>query len=298
MSLSAPRAIFGVHAFTPYSRTDGLPYGTVKVLQSSSLALNGSLIDLMGGSSKYPWAVETGPISAELQLKGNDYKSFLFTLFLGFTPTDNSTEATGNVTTLTNFKGTSCKQASTGIASVAVHSGSDADLKFGKYVVKVVSATTVNVYLLGDVDIARGTDGTMQDDNLKVTASALTIVTSGALTNIPNFGLDLVGGSSTIGMTIGDTATFIVRPDNSGNTVVNIGSSSGTLFPEFGAIIHAQKRGDQELFEIDAYRCIGNGMPINFDYNKWSEYDIKVKLMYDAAQDGVYGIRAVSPSNT
>lgn len=297
MSLSAPRLIFGVHAFTPYSRTDGVPYGTIKVLKSSSLVLSGALVDLLGGSSKYPWASEPGPISAELQLKGNAYADFLFTLFLGYAPTTTAAQTTGSVTTLTNKNGTSVKSATTGITSVTIKSGSDADLKFGKYVVKAASATTVNVYLLGDVDIARGTDGTMQDDNLKITATALTITASTGV-DIPSFGLTLTGGSGTIGMTTGDTATFSVLPDNTTSTAVNIGSSAGTLFPEFGAILHAAKRGDQELNEIDVYRCIGSGMPVNFNENAWSEYDIKVKCLYDSAQDGVFGYRYVFPSNT
>src|SRR5260221_5810222 len=130
MSLSAPRLFFGVHAWTPYSRTNGVPYGTVKVLKSSSLTLNAALVDLLGGSSKYPWASEVGPITSELALKANQYEDFLFTLFLGFTPTANGAYATGNVSALTNVNGTSIFKATTGIASIAVKSGSDADLKF------------------------------------------------------------------------------------------------------------------------------------------------------------------------
>lgn len=298
MSLSTPRLLFGVHSWTPYSRITGLPYGTIKVLKSSSLSLTSTLVELMGGSSKYSWAVEDGPIAAELNVKGSQYEDFMFTLFLGFAPTDGSSEPTGAVSTLANKNGTTCQKATTGIASVAVHSGSDSDLKFGKYVVKVVSATTVDVYIKSDIDLGRGVDGTIQDSLLKITASALTIVTSGALTNIPNFGLDLVGGSGTIGMTIGDTATFDVLPDNTANASVNIGSSTGTVFPEFGSICMAQKRGTQELTELDVYRCKGAGMPIGFDMNAWSEYDIKIKCMYDSAQDGVFGMRYVQPSNS
>jgi hypothetical protein len=98
-------------------------------------------------------------------------------------------------------------------------------------------------------------------------------------------------------MTAGDTATFTVRPENTGSSVVNVGGT-GTLFPEFGALVMAQKRGNQELTEIDCYRCKGAGMPLNFDQNAFSEYDIKVKLMYDSVQDAVFGFRWVQPSNT
>ena len=36
MARSNPRIFFGVHSFTPYNRTTGLPYGTVEVLKGSS----------------------------------------------------------------------------------------------------------------------------------------------------------------------------------------------------------------------------------------------------------------------
>lgn len=296
MSLSAPRLIFGVHAFTPYSRATGLPYGTIKVLKSSSLVLSGALVDLLGGSSKYPWASEPGPISAELQLKGSAYADFLFTLFLGFAPTTTGAALLGAVTTAVNKNGSSIIAAA-GILTPSIKTGSEGDLKFGKYVIVATGASHVDLYMLGDIDIARGNDGTMQSDLLKVTATPLSIATTVG-TDVPNFGLTFTGGATTTAFVTGDTATFSVLPENTTSTAVNIGSSAGTLFPEFGAIVHAAKRGDQELNELDVYRCIGSGMPINFNENAWSEYDIKVKCLYDSAQDGVFGYRYVFPSNT
>lgn len=295
MALSNPRVIYGVHSFTPYSRTDGLFYGTVKVVKGSSLSLEGELQELMGGSSKFPWAVEDGAIKAEMSLKFAEYPDFLFTLFLGKAPTDNAAETTGYVSTLTNKKGTSLMKATTGIASVAVVTGSEADLKFGRYVVKAVSATTVDVYMGGDIDIARGTNGTMQNDLLKVTATPLTVTTAGNV-NVPNFGLKFVGGSGTIGMTTGDTATFEVRPINDGSTTVRVGSSADQTFPEFGAIVHAQKRGNQEIIEIDCFRCKGAGMPLGFEPNAFSEAEVKVKVFYDSEKDGIFDFTHIKPA--
>lgn len=300
MSLSAPRGFFGVHSFTPYSRTDGTFYGELRVLKSSSLSLSGSLVGLSGGSSKYDWAVEEGEIKAELSLKFGEYPDFLFTLFLGKTPTAVSAEASGNCSTLTNKNGTSILNSTTGIASVGVKSGSEADLKFGKYVVKYASATTVDVYFSSDADIGRGTNGTMQSDLLKITASPLTITTLGVTTAIPSFGLEFTGGSGTIGFTSGDTATFMVRPVGTQTTgmTVTIGGRADQYFPEFGAIVMAQKRGNQELIELDCYRCKAAGLPLNFEQNAWSNGDVKIQLMYDDAQDGLFSVRHVKPSNT
>lgn len=293
MSLSDPRAFFGVHSVTPYKRTDGLFYGEVRVLKGSTIALTGDLIDLTGGSNRYPWATEDGLIKPEMTLKFAEYPDFVFELFLGAAVTSNSAEASGNVSTLTNKKGTSVV-AATGIASVTALAGSEADLKFGKYVVKVVSATTVDVYASTDADFKRGSDLVYQDDNLKITASALTITTGGN-TNIPNTGLKLTGGAGAIGMTVGDTATFEVRPINSKSMTGSFGSPSN-VFPEFGAIVMAQPRGNQELFEVDAFKCKSIGLPLGFEPQAWSEAEVKVKLNFDSAKGDAFSIRHVSPT--
>lgn len=293
MALSQPRGIFGVHSVTPYSRADGLPYGTLKVVKSSSLNFGGTTVPLRGGSNKGPWATEEGDINCQLSLKVGEFPDFLFQLFQGLTPTEGSADALGGVTTLTNKKGTSILQATTGLASVGVKTGAEGDVKFTKYVVKAISATTVNVYGMSDADFQRGTAEVFQDDNLKLLAANLTI-TTGAGSDVTGFGLTLTGGSGTIAFVTGDTATFEARPKNSANMSGVLGMS-GSTFPEFGAIIMAKKRGTGELVEVDAYRCKGEGFPLNFDENKWAEADIKVQLMYDAALDGYAKIRAVTP---
>lgn len=294
MTLSAPRALFGVHSVSPYNRTTGLFLGTAKVLTGSSVSLSGETVDLMGGSSKYPWASEDGAITSELTLKLKELHDFMFELFLGKAVTPVSAEASGNASTLTAKNGTSAV-AATGMASVGVKSGSEADLKFGKYVVKVASATTVDVYFSSDADIGRGTDGEYQDDLLKVTASALTITTATAVT-IPNFGLELTGGAGTIAMTTGDTATFSVRPIHTGATTVRVGGQADQTFPEFGAIVMGQKRGNGELVEIDLFRCKAVGMPIPFEMNAWQEIEVKAKVLYDSDEDAIFELRHVKAS--
>lgn len=293
MALSQPRALFGIHSVSPYSRTDGLFYGTLKVLGGSSLSMSGELVELMGGSSKYAWAIEDAKIDAELSLKVREYPDFVFELFLGKAPTANSAEASGNASAIVNKKGTSVMSATTGITS-SLTVGTAADLKFGKYVIKAASSTTVDVYFSSDVDLARGSNGTYQNDALKITSSALT-VTAATPTAIPNFGLSINGGSGTIGMTTGDTATFEVRPANSKSMVVTIGSSSDSVFPEFGAIIMGQKRGSGEMVEIDALRVKGVGLPLGFEENAFSESEIKAKCFYDSEQDALMKIRHVTP---
>lgn len=293
MSLSSPRVLFGVHAVSAYSRTDGSFYGTLRVLGGSSLNMQGQLIELYGGSQKYNWAVEEGRIQATLSLKTREYPDFVFELFGGIAPTANAAQTSGDVSTLTNKFGTSVMSATTGIATATALSGSEANLKFGKVVVKAVSATTVDVFFSSDIDFARGTDGSYTTDLLKI-AAAQTITASTA-TNFATYGFKLTGGSGTIGMVTGDTATFQIQPNNTSSMVASFGKMTA-VYPEFGAIIYAKKKGNGEMFEVDAPRCKGEGVPLLFDENKFSEADIKVMLMYDSTLDYVFQVRTVIPT--
>lgn len=294
MALSDPRIVFGVHSWTPYSRTTGEFYGTVRVLGGSSLSLSAELIKLNGGSQKYPWAVEEGLITAEMSLKVKEYPSFLFELFMGKAPTDAGVDAAGSVSTVTNKNGTSIV-AATGLASVSViPTTGAANLKFGKYVVKYASATTLNIYASSDIDFARGTDESYDSDALLVGTTG-TIATGGN-TDVASLGLRFVGGAGTIAFTSGDTATFDVLPPSTKSMSVVIGATSD-VFPEFGAIMYAKKRGNLEMLEVEAYRCKGAGLPLGFEENAFSEAEIKVEAFYDSTANGVIEIRHVSPSS-
>ncbi len=290
MALSDPRAFFGVHSVTPYKRTDGLYYGEVRVVKGSSLSLAGDTIDLNGGSNRYPWASEDGLIKAEMSLKFAEYPDFVFELFLGNAVTANAAETSGNCSAIVNKKGTSTV-AATGIATATVKAAEKADLKFTKYVVKVVSTTTVDVYAASDADFKRGTDLLFQNDLLKITASPLTIVASTAVT-VPGTGVELTGGAGTIGMTVGDTATYDTRPVNTKSMTGSFGAPTN-VFPEFGCIVMAQPRGNDQLVEIDAYKCKAVGLPLGFEPQAWSEAEVKVKLLYDSAKNDVFSIRHV-----
>lgn len=294
MALADPRIIFGVHTVTPYNRTTGEFYGLLRVLGGSSLSLSGEVIKLNGGSAKYPWAVEDGLITAEMSLKIKEYPSFLFELFLGKAPTEVGADTAGVVSTIANKNGTSIV-ASTGLASVSViPTTGAANLKFGKYVAKYASATTLNIYASTNIDFARGTDEDYDNDLLLVATTGA--ITTGGNTDVASLGLRFVGGAGTIAFVAGDTATFEVLPPSSKSMSVVIGATSD-VFPEFGAILLAKKRSNLEMFEIDAYRCKGVGLPLGFEENKFSEAEVKVECFYDSTKNGVMSVRHVSPTS-
>ncbi len=295
MTLSAPRSIYGIHSISPYSRSTGEFYGILKVLENSSLGVSAELIDLMGGSNKYPWQSEVGAITAEMVLAFSEYPNFVFELFGGNAPTSNAAEANGSVTTLTDVNGT-VVDATTGIASISIKAGSESDLKFGKYIVKVTGAAAVDVYLASDIDIARGTNGEYQNDLLKITSTPLTIPGTGGTVEIPNFGLEFTGGSGSISLTTGDTAEFYVRPPNTESMDVVIGRQADQNWPEFGALVLAEKQGSGQMFEVEAYKCKGAGLPIGMARNAFGPAEITVKMNYDSTKDGVFAVRHIIPT--
>jgi hypothetical protein len=294
MALSDPRTIFGIHSVAPYNRTTGEFYGIAKVLDNSSIAISSELIPLVGGSQRFPWAVETGPSSAEITLSVSQYDNFLLEIAYGKAPTANAAETTGSITALTNKNGTSLMSATTGIASVGITTGDHADLKFGKYVVLAATSSTVDVYMSSDIDFARGTDGSYINDSLKITSSPVAISTGSTVT-IPTYGIEFVGGSGTIGMTAGATATFSVRPPNTSSMDVVIGGSSD-VSPEIGMIIYAQKRGNESMFEVDVFKARISSLPLAFSKGEFGIAELTCQAYFDSTRNGVLSIRAIDPS--
>jgi len=289
MSLSTPRSIFGVHSVAPYSRSTGMFYGIMKILDGSNLNLQAEQVDLQGGSNKYPWASEDGYSSGELSLKVGQLDDFVFELFLGKAPTATTSETSGNVSTAVNKYGSSMIAATGVLTPTVIPTTGAANLKFGKYVIKALSSTSFGIYMSSDIDHSRGTDESYDSDILLV--ETVTGVATGANSDVASLGLRFTGGASATAFVTGDTATFEVRPVNSKSSVAVIGAAAD-VFPEFGAIVMAQKRSGDELFELDIYRCKASGMPISFEAKAWNKPEVKAKLLYDSAKDGLFGFRA------
>lgn len=216
---------------------------------------------------------------------------FMFELFLGASVATTAASATGTVGDLVAISGT-CFSATIGVASVAAKSGGSANLKDGIYIIKAVSATTVDVYALTDIEFKKvgGTNLDYINEDLKVTASPLTIVAATAV-EIPNLGVEITGGSGTIAMVSGGTARFSVRSAHAGISTIDIGSSS-TLFPEHRQLCLGQKRANGDTFEMELYKVVGSGMPIPFEESTFAIPELAMKLVQDSSNDKVATIRA------
>jgi len=292
MALSDPNVFFGLHSVAPYSRKTGIFFGISRVLADSTLAISGELVKLNGGSNKWPWAIEDGLLNGEVSLSMREYPDFVFELFLGKKPTTNAAEATGNVSAITNVEGTSAVDGAIGIASISLKTAAEAELKFAKYRVDVVSPTTINIYGSTDLDFARGTDEEFEDDTLLLNDTPITIPGTGGSVDFDNFGITFNGGSGTIAMTVGDSAEFEVRPVNEFSRTLTIGSTTDTR-PEFGMIVYSALRSDGTMFEVDLLRVKGIGLPLGFSENAFAEPEITAEFFYDSAKNAVFKLRQV-----
>lgn len=287
MSLSAPRHLFGVHQFSPYSLETGEFFGTIKCLTGSSLSLSGEQVKLNAGSNRYAWSVETGLITAEMSLKFSEYPAFIFELFLGKAPTTST--SVGEVAGFANKKGASIKSGSAGVSSVdVIPTTGAANLKFGKYVLKAVDANTLAVYHSTDINHDVGTDVEYMNDALKV---AELDIGSGA-NDLAAFGLRLMG-VGTAAFVAGDTAEFHVYPAGEKMEVVIGGAADVT--PEFGCIVMAEKRSDKSLVALEVFRAKASGLPLGLESKAFSESEVKIDCLFDPAKNGVFKFLSLKP---
>jgi len=303
MALSTPQIYLGVHSITPYCRKAtqiigsttfkrGQPFGIFKVLGDASFNLAASSATLFGGSNPFPWANEILQISSEFTMNIKEAPNMLYALYAGATITETAAAALGTSVGLVASTGTTIGGSSVGVDTATIKSGSESDLKFGTYIVVYVSATTVDVYAATDLQAENLTALTIQDDLLKITASALTIATSTAVT-VPNTGIELTGGSGTIAIVAGDVGIYKAIPAHGGIDTIDIGKS-GTVFPEHGLLVYGRERSSGRLLEIDIYKAqVSTGLNIPLLEGDYQTSDITVIALQDSAPIDGSGVSIV-----
>lgn len=290
MSLSENRIVWGIHSLNTYDRSDYMPHGILKILGGGNIALSAEFEDLFGGSNLYAWASEIKSISSEFTATVKSMPDFLFEQFLAASVSTTAASTTGTVDTVENVKGTSAV-ANTGMATVTLKAGLEANLKSGLITIKVVTPTTVDVYYNTDIDFLVGTDLEYQDDLLKITATPLTIA-QGAAVEIPNTGLEITGGAGVIAMTADDTAKVYVAKPHGGISEITLGQN-GAIFSEIGATALTKKRSNGDLFEIEMFKLVGGGFPIPMEEGTFAIPEMTTKLLYDPNKNAIAKIRAM-----
>lgn len=296
MEFGYNRINYGIHSICPFRISDGKPYGALKVLGSATMTLTSEFEELFGGSNKNAWAVEAKTISSEWTASVKSMPNFLFELFLGATVEETAASDTGTVGDFKNILDSASNpvfKADTGIASVTAKAGATADLKDGIYVICAVSATTVDIYALTDIEFKKlGATNELAylNDELKINDTPLAIA-QGAATEIVGLGVEMNGGSGVIAMEIGDTARFSVRSAHAGYSEIHIGSDS-TTFPEHRQLCLGGKRANGDTLEMELYKVVGSGFGVPFEEQAFAIPELAMKLVYDSCEDKVATIRA------
>lgn len=266
--------VFGVHSVAILDRSNGYrPYtdGVLEVVGKVNMNFSVENINLMGGSNPFPFAVESGAASAEIAMTVRQMNRGMMTAMANAVTTAIST-ATGTVGAAKNTKGTSIV-AATGITTPSVLTGSEADLKTGVYIIRAMSATTVNVYGTTNIDfVSNGTDVDFQDSDMKLIASNLTVTTGGDVT-VTGFGMKLTGGAGTIAFTTDDCAIFEVVASHTGIKQYSVGTV-GSSQPYVGLYFIGQKQADGSNFTVFVPKVKFSGLPLNFTEKAFSEFEL------------------------
>jgi hypothetical protein len=287
------RQEFGIQSVSAVSRTTGLPYGLAAIVGDGSIALTASSVDNRGGSSLFPRATEITEIDSMATFNLRTWPDWIFSVFFGAeVSTTAASASTGTVSALTNYVGTSAFDATTGVATATLKTGEAANMKSGWYAIKAASATTVDVYRVTDFQTNRGTNLYFDDDTLKITTSALTIVDAGASpAEIPGTGIELTGGSGTIAMVVDDVALFQVTTPHNGISDIDLGQT-GIVFPEHELHIVGKQRGSGETAMIRCYKAQAvSGITIPFTQSDFAATDISVKLLFDDTYQKIATLR-------
>lgn len=277
MTISNPITQFGIHQAVIKNRTTH-QLSTLLVVGDFGPAFKQADVKLYGGSSAFPWDTAAGNADATVSLTVKQFDLAAFKYFAGDSGSnyteDSDGDPTGYVSALTNKIGTSVFSATTGIASAGIVTSGNP--KFGGYYVKAASATTVDVYLDNSIDGVP-----VIDDNLKITASPLTITTGAAVT-IPGTDLKLTGGSGTIAMTTADIAYFSARPQNNYYSEYQIGAN-GVVKPEFDLQILAEKTTTGIYRVLHMPRVKSDGFTIKGAEKAWATFDTTLTVLKDVS---------------
>jgi hypothetical protein len=276
MSKDAKKLVFGIHGVTIMDYFTGLPIAELDVIGDLSIPVTAEVESIYGGNHVWPVAGQPITISAEGELELREFPEDIAEYLAAGVGAATVAAATGSVTALANYFGTGCMSATVGIASVGIKTGENANLKAGMYMVKVMSASTVDVFACSSVDLKKGTDLALQDDAMKITATALS-VTTGAAVAVPSLGVEFTGGSGTIGMTVGDTAYFEIYPPHAGVETITLGAA-GAEFKSVALMLTARKQTTGEIGYIHCPNALALGIPFGMPEKGWSGGKVDLKV--------------------
>lgn len=277
--LSPKNFRFGIKAIVPYNRETYVPYGFSEVVSSGGIELSGEMVTLQGGSNRYSYDAAHGFIEPKMTVTTKEFPSWIYNLMLGTEPKVTEVKDAGIVQNIMNRKGTSL-QSDDAITGVAVET--NGNLKFGRYTVKAVTATTIDIFASSDVDAGEGAASsflTLFNDQLKVNKTALEVA-DGKNIEVPQLGITLEVAATVSGIVQGDTFTFEIVPKADYFREVTIGKNTDK-FPVFGMYAISENIKGSSLCLIDCFKCKANGFPQAFNEKSWAESELSIMPLID-----------------
>ncbi len=292
MPLSEPIQQVAIYSVSPYALKDltiggvdfkkGQFFGTFQVIGDCLVNYAATSVVNRGGSSLFARKSEVVEIDTESTLTIKESPDMLWTLFGGGSISKTAAAALGSIVALANVNGTSLLDATTGITTATILESSEPDLRFNKWVVKVITTTTVNVYGASDIDYAKaGTSGNIspEDDLLLINSTPLTIPDTGGTVTVPGIGVEFKGGSGTVSMKVDDTATFKTTGAHGGISTITLGQK-GLVFPEFGLVLYPKVGSDGTRQEIELFKVkASSGMPITLPEADFQVFDLSITAL-------------------
>lgn len=275
MTIEKVRDFYGIKYLIPYNITTRKPICLLRVIGELSYESEVEAVELQGGHASAPWDVEYGQPSPSLSGTVREYPAELFGLLETATITENSAEASGSISDVTNHQGTSLYKTN-GITNVTVHPSYKSNLKFGEYVLVATGAQTLSLYI-------KGLHDSFEDIECLV-ASGISTTTTGAV-QVTDYGITLTV-TGTPAYTIGDTMAFNVRPVNTGSTRILVGS--GEAPSNFGLLCVFPRKTDGVLHIIDIFNVSGSGIPWKGVSREFSEFSINWKPVVRSSDSAVY----------
>ena len=276
MSIEKVRDFFGIRYVIPYNLTTKKPLVVLRAVGEISFENDIEAVELLGGHVEAPHDVEYGQPSPTLTGTVREYPAELFEIMETVTVTENSAEASGNVSSPTNNQGTSMINDTNGVSNVTANPSLLTSLVFGEYVFVATAAQTLDLHI-------NGLEDTFEDIDAKVVADIDCSSAGSVQVDDAGVVLTVIG---TAAFEVGDTFTCQVRPINTGSTEVLVGA--GTSPSNFGVRCIFPRKTDGVLHYIDIFNVSGRGMPWKGVSREFSEFDINWKPVARATDGAVY----------
>lgn len=280
MALSNVEIIKGLGSLTICDYDTGVP---ITLLQSAdNMKVTPSFEESKLETSRGVIDEDLGTPSYTLEFEAYEYGAALVEKCFG--GVHSTYTATAAIEDIENLGDGDAYSATTGATPVLIPADA-ANLKYGQYTATAKTASTLTVYMTTDITRNEGEDVTVIDSLLIADDVAVTtgVITS---TGLSDYGFGMTGGSGTIGMTVGDSFTFFVRPAQAGYRH-DVGGTSSE-YATVSAVAYPKKKNS-------IYRAVilhkFQLKPIAIEVGKeYSKYTISATLQYDSTKDAVFAL--------